>query len=106
MSCKPRKKVEDPMASKVKEAPLTDAEIDSLLCELSSDEIEKLLDDVTGPDDTHMPPSARFSSSCHCINPVPTAPFLLLLLLLQMHLHLPQDPHRPPGQESSHEVHP
>jgi hypothetical protein len=39
--------------------PLTDAEIDALLGALSSEEIEALLEDVTGPDDSHMPPSAR-----------------------------------------------
>ena len=40
--------------------PLTDAEIDHLLANLSSDEIEKLLEDVeSNPDDTFLPPSAR-----------------------------------------------
>ena len=43
---------------KVAEAPLTDEEIDLLLTQLTSEEIEKLLED-TDPDDKHMPPSAR-----------------------------------------------
>ena len=42
----------------VTDAPLTDEEIDELLTKLTSEEIEKLLED-TDPDDTHMPPSAR-----------------------------------------------
>ena len=42
----------------VAEAPLTDEEIDLLLTQLTSEEIEKLLED-TDPDDKHMPPSAR-----------------------------------------------
>ena len=37
---------------------MTDEEIDELLTKLTSEEIEKLLED-TDPDDTHMPPSAR-----------------------------------------------
>ena len=54
--------------NKVTAEPLTDAEIDSLLENLSSEEIEKLLEDVD-PDDTHMPPSARCTYHC---NKVPT----------------------------------
>ena len=45
---------------KVNAEPLTDEEIDHLLATLSSDEIEKLLEDVEShPDDTFLPPSAR-----------------------------------------------
>ena len=38
---------------------MTDEEIDDLLTKLTSEEIEKLLEE-TDPDDKHMPPSARF----------------------------------------------
>merc|ERR1712013_671660 len=58
-------------SNKVTAQPLTDAEIDSLLENLTSDEIEKLLEDVD-PDDTHMPPSARCTYNC---NKAPTGPF-------------------------------
>ena len=47
---------------KIAEPALTDEEIDDLLTKLTSEEIEKLLED-TDPDDTHMPPSARFSKT-------------------------------------------
>ena len=50
---------------------LTDAEIDSLLGELSSEEIEALLEDVTGPDDSNLPPSARCTYRC---DKAPTGP--------------------------------
>jgi len=56
---------------KVNAEPLTDAEIDSLLENLSSEEIEKLLEDVD-PDDTHMPASARCTYNC---TKAPTGPF-------------------------------
>jgi hypothetical protein len=46
-------KLEGPTSQAVPSGPpLTDEEIDALLCELSSDEIEKLLEDVTGPGET------------------------------------------------------
>lgn len=57
-------------AGKVKEAPLTDEEIEELLTKLSSEEIEKLLEE-TDPDDKHMPPSAR--CTYHCAK-APTGP--------------------------------
>ena len=50
---------------------LTDAEIDALLVELSSEEIEALLEDVTGPDDSNLPPSARCTYRC---DKAPTGP--------------------------------
>ena len=49
----------------VQAEPLTDEEIDHLLANLSSDEIEKLLEDVeSNPDDTFLPPSARCTYHC------------------------------------------
>ena len=53
--------------------PLTDEEIDHLLANLSSDEIEKLLEDVeSNPDDTFLPPSARCTYHCE---KKPTGPY-------------------------------
>ena len=59
--------------TKVTAEPLTDAEIDLLLANLSSDEIEKLLEDVeSNPDDPHLPPSARCTYHC---KKKPTGPY-------------------------------
>merc|ERR1712223_1414560 len=59
--------------TKVTAEPLTDAEIDHLLANLTSDEIEKLLEDVeSNPDDPHLPPSARCTYHC---NKKPTGPY-------------------------------
>jgi len=55
---------------KIAEPALTDEEIDDLLTKLTSEEIEKLLED-TDPDDTHMPPSARCTYHCEKL---PTGP--------------------------------
>jgi len=58
---------------KVNAEPLTDEEIDHLLANLSSDEIEKLLEDVeSNPDDTFLPPSARCTYHC---DKKPTGPY-------------------------------
>ena len=58
---------------KVTAEPLTDEEIDHLLANLSSDEIEKLLEDVeSNPDDTFLPPSARCTYHC---DKKPTGPY-------------------------------
>jgi len=75
-------KVSDPLAPKVAQAPLTDAEIDALLSELSSEEIEALLSDVTGPDDSNMPPSARCTYTCH---KAPTGPLDRKKLIKYIH---------------------
>merc|ERR1712223_944836 len=59
--------------TKVTAEPLTDAEIDHLLANLTSDEIEKLLEDVeSNPDDHHLPPSARCTYHC---KKKPTGPY-------------------------------
>merc|ERR1712165_302043 len=59
--------------NKVTAEPLTDDEIDHLLANLSSDEIEKLLEDVeSNPDDTFLPPSARCTYHC---DKKPTGPY-------------------------------
>ena len=60
-------------STKVTAEPLTDAEIDHLLANLTSDEIEKLLEDVeSNPDDPHLPPSARCTYHC---KKKPTGPY-------------------------------
>ena len=64
-------KLEPAPAPQAASAPLTDAEIDALLCELSSEEIEALLDDVISPDDANLPPSARCTYVC---TKAPTGP--------------------------------
>jgi len=56
--------------AKVTDAPLTDEEIDDLLTKLTSEEIEKLLEE-TDPDDEHVPPSARCTYHCE---KAPTGP--------------------------------
>ena len=59
--------------NKVTAEPLTDDEIDHLLANLSSDEIEKLLEDVeSNPDDSFLPPSARCTYHC---DKKPTGPY-------------------------------
>lgn len=75
-------KLEGPASQAPSGPPLTDEEIDALLCELSSDEIEKLLEDVTGPDDSNMPPSARCSYTCH---KAPTGPLDRKKLMMYIH---------------------
>lgn len=72
---------EDPLAEKEKTEPLTEAEIDSLLGELTSEEIEALLEEVD-PDDTHMPPSARCTYVC---KKAPTGPLNRKSLLKYIH---------------------
>ena len=58
---------------KVNAEPLTDEEIDHLLANLSSEEIEKLLEDVeSSPDDSFLPPSARCTYHCE---KKPTGPY-------------------------------
>ena len=53
-------KLEGPASQAPSGPPLTDEEIDALLCELSSDEIEKLLEDVTGPGQTSQKCEQQF----------------------------------------------
>jgi len=76
---------------KVAEAPLTDEEIDLLLTQLTSEEIEKLLED-TDPDDKHMPPSARCTYHC---DKAPTGPLNRKGLLKYIYDQAKKTPDRP-----------
>jgi len=75
---------------KVSDAPLTDEEIDLLLTKLTSEEIEKLLDE-TDPDDKHMPASARCTYHC---SKAPTGPLNRKALLKYIYDEAKKTPDR------------
>jgi len=76
---------------KVVDAPLTDDEIDDLLSKLTSEEIEKLLEE-TDPDDKHVPPSARCTYHC---DKVSTGPLNRKSLLNYIYEQAKKTPDRP-----------